>query len=437
MIKDYRMLYYTMNMRHLIATFFVILLFAVPWLMTHPRAANSLFSVMQDVEDGVASVINAHNPKTVAQIRATYDAAVPQVQNPQVQSKKVRILLVAGHEPQTGGAEYTSLKERNMTVELADDLRDILAHNDHYEVFVSRDNNSWNPTLADYFKNNWDDIIAWQKAHHNEIKQLTRVGNFTSVPATVIHNKAAFDDAIRLYGVDKWVDENNIDIVIHIHFDDYPGHRSGAPGKYSGFSIYVPQAEYDNSTTTKALADSIFKRLGKYNAVSDLPGESTGIVEDQDLIAVGAYNSVDAASMLIEYGYIYEPQFTNDALRSKAIEDLAFQTYLGLQDFFDINNDVNLAGSFDTIVMPHDWETASKTTSSSSEIFALQTALVLDGDYPPADRNKNDCPRTGTLGPCTKSAISAFQKKYNIVGENGVGPKTIEELNRLYSQRRI
>ncbi len=254
----------------------------------------------------------------------------------------------------------------------------------------------------------------------------------------VEHQTVPNDVAYRIYGIDKWVDENDIDIVIHVHFNDYPGHGK-VPGDYSGFTIYVPQKEYDNSSTTQALADTVFKRLAKYNPVSDLPGESGGIVQDQDLIAIGAYNSVDAASMLIEYGYLYEPQFTNDDLRSPAIKDLAFQTYLGLQDFFDPKNAVSLTGSLDTLMMPHKWSNPITSNSAkASDIFALQTALVIDGDYPPPNRSKNDCPRTGTLGPCTKVAVQAFQKKFDITDEKGiVGPKTIDVLNNVFGTKSI
>jgi peptidoglycan hydrolase-like protein with peptidoglycan-binding domain len=48
----------------------------------------------------------------------------------------------------------------------------------------------------------------------------------------------------------------------------------------------------------------------------------------------------------------------------------------------------------------------------------------------------NDCPRTGKLGACTKSALASFQRKYGISGEDGIaGPKTIGELNQLFSAK--
>jgi N-acetylmuramoyl-L-alanine amidase len=55
---------------------------------------------------------------------------------------------VPGHEPGYGGAEYGSLKEREMNVELANDLSEFLKNNGHYEVIGARQH-KWNPTLPE------------------------------------------------------------------------------------------------------------------------------------------------------------------------------------------------------------------------------------------------------------------------------------------------
>ena len=192
-----------------------------------------------------------------------------------------------------------------------------------------------------------------------------------------------------------------------------------------------------NSTTTKAVAETVFKRLAKYNGVSDLAGESAGIVEEPDLIAIGVNNTSDAASLLIEYGYIYEPQFTNPDTQPLAIQDLAFQTYLGLEDFFGAQAGVSFG--YDTLMIPHQWNTTiTKKEAPTEDVFALQTALLLEGTYPPSNRSMNDCPRSGTFGPCTKAALDSFQKKYNITSEKEiVGPQTLNILNNLYSVKSI
>jgi hypothetical protein len=197
----------------------------------------------------------------------------------------------------------------------------------------------------------------------------------------------------------------------------------------------VPEKQYFNSQLTQALASKIYGRLERYSPVSDLPGERDGIVEDQDLIAVGSYNSVNAASMLIEYGYIYESQFTDDILRDKAEDDLALQTYLGIQDFFDPANIVRSGPSTDTIFLPHHWGDEIKDgVSSSVDVYAMQTAFILEGVYPPDNKSMNDCPRSGKIGVCTKSAMGQFLKKYNVSNGSGSnGKEAASMLNKLYS----
>lgn len=388
-----------------------------------------------------ASVILSHNPKQVADIQARYYSPVSNVAPLGMQwaHTKVRILIAPGHEPHYGGAEYGSLKERAMTVELANDLATYLKGNDHYQVFVTRDSEDWSAPFADYFKNNWQSIIDWQKASAQDMAHRISVGSASKPIPTVYHNSAPDSVAYRLYGITKWANENDIDITIHIHFNDAPDHANRVPGDHTGFAVYIPERQYANSTTSRIVAETIFKRLSRYNPVSDLDGESAGIVEDSDLIAIGAHNTADAASMLIEYGYIYEPQFLNEKTRDVAIKDLAFQTYLGLQDFFGASESLTESRMYDTVALPHSWKnTISEKNTQNTDVFALQSALLIDGEYPPATKMLSDCPRTGKLGPCTQSALTLFQKKYGISGENGmVGEKTLDVLNKYFGVQAI
>ena len=163
---------------------------------------------------------------------------------------------------------------------------------------------------------------------------LIAIGSTTQPVSKVFHNTAPTDVALRLYGITKWANDNIVDVVIHIHFNDYADHRNGVSGTHYGFAIYVPVQQFKNSTTTKAVANAVFKRLDKHYYVSNLPGESTGIVDEPDLIAIGSNDTADAASMLIEYGYIYEPEFSTPAKRTATFKKMANDTYLGLLDFF-------------------------------------------------------------------------------------------------------
>ena len=406
-------------------------IFVLPWLyVNYPTKINYVLNSIGSAGEQIAAVILSHKPKTIDELKSKYNVA--QDSN----NIKVKILVVPGHEPSYGGAEYGNIKEREMTVELANYLADFLKNNNRYRVFMTRDNNSWNAEFNAYFTNNWNNIEEWRRAHKEELAELIKIGNFRPVNPEVYHNNAPTDVAMRLAGINKWADENDIDVVIHVHINDNRRRNVSLPGEYSGIAIYVPERQYYNSTTTKVIADTVLRRLQKYNPVSNLPGEQGGIVEDQDLIAIGANNSVDAASMLIEYGYIYEPQYSDPQVRSMALKDMAFETYIGIQDFFDPQNAKDLSRTFDTFLLPHKWERPIGDNSGiNSDVYALQTALVFDGVYPPKNKSLNDCPRTGRFGPCTKAALEAFQNRHKIYDEKGrAGMKTIEILNKIYSE---
>ncbi len=347
--------------------------------------------------------------------------------------RKIRILIVPGHEPDSGGAEFGNIKERDLVVELGQDLERLLKADNDYQVFITRNTQAWNPIFTDYFKNNWNDIVAWKKAARKEMSRLISAGT-TTIPAPAVrHNNIPADIAIRLYGINKWANENNIDLVIHVHINDYWGYPANVPGKYSGFVIYLPAQQYSNSTTTKAVAEAVFNRLVKYNPVSDLRQESTGLVSDSELIAVGTNNTSDAANMLIEYDYIYEPQFTNPKIRGLALKDLAYQTYLGLQDFFGGSNGNNSANLYNPSLL-YAWNNpVTDKNSAPSDIYALQTALILSGDFPPAGKTKNNCPHSGIFGACTRLALAAFQNRHGIGDKSGImDEKTFSLLNNIY-----
>ena len=124
------------------------------------------------------------------------------------------------------------------------------------------------------------------------------------------------------------------------------------------------------------------------------------------------------------------PFFTKEQISftSSAIE--TFESMI--QDFFGNQNSVY---KYDTLVLPHLWDSSlTEETAEKGDILALQTALIIDGAYPPKGRSKNDCPRTGNFGDCTLEALEIFQNKYKISGEEDVvGKKTREILNGLYS----
>jgi N-acetylmuramoyl-L-alanine amidase len=431
---------YNNLVKYYLLTILALMLFAVPAVSSRfGTQVDEVASLFTRATNQLAAVIISHNPKTIADLQTDYTssnmlsfASTTPVDEPTVQ--KVRILLVPGHEPGYGGAEFGSLKERNMTVELAKDLQNFLSGDDHFQIFVTRDNSEWLPPFADYFKNNWQSIIDWEKASVQDMAhQIGSSANTQPIP-TVYHNKAPENVALRLYGITKWANENDIDITIHIHFNDDREHPRGVPGDHSGFAIYIPEQQYANSTTSRAVAETIYNRLEKYNPVSNLLGESAGVVEDPDLIAIGAHNTANSASMLIEYAYIYEQQFVDADTRNLAIKDMAYQTYLGLEDFFNPQKSVATGQAYNTVALPYKWiHPITIDNVQNVDVFALQSALISDGDYPPGSKDMSECPRSGKFGPCTREAVDSFQKKYNITGESGmVGEKTLQILNKLF-----
>ncbi len=374
-------------------------------------------------KDSLASVFFLPSV-TAGELQATSAVADTGIQ-------KIRILIVPGHEPHLGGAEYKNIKERDVTVAIANELKGFLDANPRYETIVTRDQNDWSPTFTAYFKDQWSTIADWVASHHTEMNKLISNGTILKSVGPY-HNDAPSDVALRLYAINKWVNENNIDIVIHIHINDYPRSNQNAPGDYSGFAMYVPEHQYSNAVASGEVAKEIFTRLSVFFPVSNLKKESAGVVEDQDLIAVGSYNTVDAVSILIEYGYIYEPVFATGAMQSISTNEMAFQTYLGIQDFFGKPNDVRVSSS--TITLPYVWASnlkkySGKQPAPTPDIFALQIALEKVGYYPPEGQTKNDCPVSGVFGMCTQVSLSHFQKANGISDESSFGIKTRQALN--------
>lgn len=345
---------------------------------------------------------------------------------------KVKVLIVPGHEPDFGGTSFNGIFERDLNVDLSEELAHFLGKNRRYEVVVARTKEAWHPDLQSYFESEWNEIDEFRTEQKKLMAQLIKEGKIERKTDGVYHNNAPLDAAMRLFGINKWANEQEVDITVHIHFNDIyrPNSRIEAP--YSGFSIYVPEKQYSNAKASREIADAIFKRLAFFFPISDVSKESVGVVEDQDLIAVGQSNTADAVSMLIEYSYIYEPHLQNKNIREPIIKEMALQTYLGLQDFFKGVNDTEY--QYYTTLLPYVWnEELSKGIVDDVQVLSLQTALMFQGHYPPFGSRKNECPLSGNAGTCTIKALQSFQEKHAIENEEGkLGEKTREALNNLY-----
>lgn len=341
--------------------------------------------------------------------------------NTKTSEEKVRILIVPGHQPTTGGTEFGGVNERDVAYDIAEALAGLLSQNPHYDVMVSRSKTEWNPLLQDYFDAHMPEIEAFTQSQKAQMQGHLADGSILPAVDQVYHDTAPSNAAYQLYGINKWTSDNEYDITLHLHINDDAEHRSGVAGKYNGFAVYVPDHQYSNAAASYAIGEAIAMRLSAYHATSTLPKEDVGVVEDQELIAIGSNNSANNAALLIEYGYIYEPQFQESSIRPVAVADYAYQTYLGLQDFFKDP----VTTTFGSISFPYDWtKVTGKTKEKGPGVYALQEALHYLGYYPPKGKSFSDCPVSGVVRACTRASIKEYQSARGLPATGVIGPET-------------
>lgn len=345
--------------------------------------------------------------------------------SPSPAAQNVRILIVPGHQPSAGGTSFGDLYERDIVVDIADALAKLLGENPHYDAMVARTKTAWNPILQTYFDAHRLEIETFRESQARQMADYLANGSILPEADQVYHNTAPSEAAFKLYGINKWASDNAYDIILHLHLNDYAGRRTRSAGIYDGFAVYVPDRQYSNASASTLVGEAIASRLAAYHATSTLPKEDRGVVEDQQLIAIGSNNSVNGAALLIEYGYIFEPQFTTASVRPLAVADYAYQTYLGLQDFF---RDPPRATS-GSEAFPYDWTTVEgKMHERGPGVYALQAALRYLGFYPPAGRSFSACPLSGEVGSCTRAALMAYQRARGLRATGTLGPLTREAL---------
>jgi N-acetylmuramoyl-L-alanine amidase len=243
-------------------------------------------------------------------------------------------LIVPGHDNEFSGTAHGGLREADLNLDLARELELLFAADDNFRVTVVRDlkTGEYLSRLRRYFKREAGAIQKFIDRQKSRFERRLANGALTDY-AGVPHNAANPTVAARLYGINKWADEQKFDLVLHVHFNDYAGRGSGL-GLYRGFSIYVPERQLPNSRVSEALALPLAAQLLAVARPSNFPGEGA-IVSDQELIALGANATLKTASLLIEYGYIYEERLQSPAVRALWLQALARQTYAGLLDYLD------------------------------------------------------------------------------------------------------
>jgi N-acetylmuramoyl-L-alanine amidase len=244
-------------------------------------------------------------------------------------------LITPGHDKEIWGAEYGNIKEADMNLVLATQIYNLLKKDKRFEVYITRDQNGYTKEFADYFSNKKTEIISFKDKAKEDAQIKIDNGTFLN-KSGVVHNTVNEETAIELYGINKWANENKIEAVISVHFNDYPRSNKWVIGKYKGFAIYVPDKQMVNASKSSELAKSIFSQLSKKYIPSTYTKETGGLVSDEKLIALGASGTLnkEVNSILIEYGYIYQKIFRDSITRHQAYKDMATLTTKGITDFF-------------------------------------------------------------------------------------------------------
>lgn len=263
-------------------------------------------------------------------------ATIPFFTNGQnVTVKPIKILLVPGHDDQSSGAVYGNIKEADMNLSLANEIYNILKKDKRFEVHITRNWNGYIKEFSEYFTNQKKDILSFKEIAKKIIKEKILNGTFVN-KRNISHVSVSPNVSLRLYGINKWANDNEMDLVLHIHFNDYPRKNKWEIGKYKGFSIYVPEKQMVNANESKNIGNKISEELLKKYTISNLKEESAGVVEDQNLIAIGARGTLDKSvnSVLVEYGYIYQKIFRVTKTRHQAYKDMADLTMKGIINYF-------------------------------------------------------------------------------------------------------
>lgn len=358
-------------------------------------------------------------------------------------ASKVNILVVPGHDPVDTGGQYRDMNESDFTLAIGKKVTEYLKTDPRFSVASARNfkTGDYEPQFADYFTAQKDVIRSFRDTLRDRMRNFLS-GGLVQNTSLNYHGFANDRISVKLYGINKWANEHNVDLVLHLHLNNYPRPALSQPGQYRGFAIYVPDSQYPNAEASREIAQAVSRRLKARTNVSTLPQEQNGIVEDLDLIAVGSNGSREGASLLIEYGYLYESLFTNPDTRDAILQELAYQTYQGIEDYFRKSDVTNTAHN--TTLLPFYWQYPMRFgTDAGGDVLALQSALNREGLYPPPEHTFFDCPMNGSFGPCTEEAVKQFQEKYadDILapfhlrkGTGIVSGATLRKLNQMFGK---
>lgn len=350
-----------------------------------------------------------------------------------MQGLPIRVLLVPGHDQTTVGAAYLGMREVDMTLALAQKIKTQLSADPRFQVTVSRTDTGYFSELQRYFDRNRRTVDSFVKAQKRKMERAIERGTI-DVAEQVPHADTAADPAYRLYATSRWADQKGFDLILHIHFNDYGAHKRDTMGEYTGYSIYVPDPQLKSSSGTQDVAEAISETLGRVWNSSTNPTESSksdsyGIIRDMNLIALGSYQTLETPSILVEYGYIYQPELSTDFFRISS-DVFAGATAKGLQKL--VRGNIESIPT-DVLTVSYNWQknlSRSKNPVPDPDVLALQFALSEHGFYPPLGKTRTECPFTGRFGDCTHMAVVAFQTAHSLRADGKVGPATFSRIKK-------
>lgn len=262
----------------------------------------------------------------------------PNISTPII-GKPFTILIVPGHDTNIGGASYKNLYERDLVVDVADNIATLLNQDPKYKVIIARNKRVWNPIFANYFISEKQAILDFKNQHQVADKLLIASGKEKVITNVGTHTTASQKTAIELYGINKWADENNVDLIIHLHFNSSTLRDPLLPDPYHGFNMFIPDKQRINAPTSRIIAEYIYNELQKEFSPETSGNNYNSLYEDQSLIALGASNTLNKPALLIEYAYLYEKMLQTYKTRQQALEQMAKQTVAGIKDYvYSINN---------------------------------------------------------------------------------------------------
>lgn len=340
----------------------------------------------------------------------------------------VKILIIPGHDKKYSGAYFRGVSEQEINLRLAEKIKTELMRDPLLDVTVTRDANGYIPIIQEYFDNNEKSINRFIETHKKKTAELKAEDGF-DMDVQVPHADALPMVAYQLYGVNKWAEENNFDIILNIHFNDDTAHASGAVGDFSGFVVYVPDENLLNHKDGDILGAAIGARMNQTFPVSNMPLEAEkadlgGVIPDFHLIALGSNRTLKIPSVLVEYSYIYEPHLVPELFDLSSFV-MARATTRGVYDY--LNGSQNLKN------LLYFWDAGAlkKSTKPSNDVLALQFGLKELGFFPA--KNFPKCKFDGLLGPCTTASIKSFQAANKLQADGVAGTKTKQVLNEIFS----